>query len=188
MAGINVTIEVSTDAIRRIARQVLNLGEDPRDLLEIAGQTLYASTIRHFDEERGPGGVPWPKSKRAEGEAPNYRGQKIAGKTLTDSSDLRDSVRYEVRPLEVEIGADGLKNPIKALANQFGSHRTTTVAFHTRVVNSAFGVPLPQPTTQFVSSHVRITNIPARPFIGADDQDKADVTELWLDHLKGLFR
>ncbi len=180
------------DNARRIAKRVENLGEDPSVLLNIAGGILEASVIRRFDEERGPGGVVWPKSRRAGGYSVGRKGPRQprgkGGKTLTDTGDLRDSIRFVVRPGEVEVGSDGLKNPVKALANQFGSNRQAVVLAHTRTINEAFGVPLPSPVTVNVRPHGRITNLPARPFIGVDDQDRDDIQDAWLDHLKGLFK
>jgi len=192
MAGFSAEVEVhGLDDALRVARRLTNLGEHPAPLLGIAGAVLEASTLRRFDEEKGPGGVPWPKSRRAGGFSVGRRGPRQPraglGKTLTDTGDLRDSIRYEVRDNEVEIGSDGLKNPVKALANQFGSHRQTVVVRHTRTINSAFGVPLPKPVTVTVRGHGRITNLPARPFIGIDDEDRRDLGEAWNDYLVSLF-
>lgn len=190
MAGFKIQIEEirGIDSARLTLRRIANLGEDPAPLMQIAASIFEASVIRRFDEEKGPGGIPWPKSRRALGEAVGPRGPRRAGKTLTNTGDLRDSIRTAIRPNEVEIGSDGLKNPVKAIANQMGSHRQTVVVRHTRTVNSAFGIPLPSPVTSTVRGHGRMTNLPARPFIGFDEDDKRDLGEAWLDHLKGLFK
>ena len=166
-----------------MASQIRNLGENTTPLMNIAGSILEASTIRRFDQESGPGGIPWPKSKRALGLVKG----KPAGKTLTDTADMRDSVTHVVRPGQVEVGVDGLKNPIKAPANQFGVSSNGVVIRHTRTINSAFGVPLPAPKTVTVRGHARRMVIPPRPFIGLDDDDRRDLEEAWRDHLIGLF-
>lgn len=182
--GFSTEVEVNGLAeAQRILAQVRNLGEDPHDLLVIAGSVLEASTRRRFETGRGVGGIPWPISRRAAGLVKG----KPAGRTLVDTQELQDSIAPEVRPNEVEIGVKALSNPVKAIANQFGSHRQTVVLPHTRTVNSAFGVPLPGPVTQNVRAHGRITNLPARAFIGVDDEDKADLNEVWREHLIGLF-
>lgn len=190
MTGFSLDVRVTgLEDARRIAQRVRNLGEDPTPLLQIAGSILEASTIRRFQEEKGPGGIPWPKSKAALGQAPRASGKISPGKTLTDTGDLRDSIRYEVRPGEVEVGSDGLKNPVKAIANQVGSNRQAVVLPHTRTIKSAFGVPLPGGAkTINVRAHGRVTNLPARPFVGIDDDDRRDVTDAWLDYLRSLFR
>lgn len=180
-----VNVEVSgLENLRRIATQVRNLGEDLTPLLLITRDVLVASTLVRFETGKGPGGVPWPVSRRAAGLVKG----KPAGRTLVDTQDLMDSIRGEVRASEVEVGSDGLKNPIKAIANQFGAHGQTVVVKHTRVINSAFGVPLPTPKAVNVRGHGRIVNLPARPFIGVDNEDRSELNSLWRDHLIGLFQ
>jgi phage gpG-like protein len=185
--GFSTSLEVKglDDAVR-VLRRVENLGEDPTPLLYIAASVLEASVLKRFDTGRGPGGVPWAQTKRQVRSAVGAHGPNKA-KILVDTGDLRDSIRSEVRPGEVEVGSDGLKNPVKALANQFGSHRQTVVVKHLRTINSAFGIPLPQPKTFTVRPHGMRTNLPARPFIGFDEQDKQDLGEAFVDHLKGLL-
>lgn len=185
--GFSSNVEVSgIEEARRILANVRNLGADPEPLLHIAGSVLEASVLRRFETGRGPGGVPWPMTKRQVGRAVGRHGPNKA-QILVDTGDLRDSIRTRVTPSEVEVGSDGLKNPVKALANQFGSHRQTVVVRHTRTINSAFGVPLPAPKTIEVRAHGRITNLPARPFIGVDDEDRKEITDEWRDYLLGLF-
>lgn len=189
MAGFSTTVDVTgLERAQRVAARIRQLGGDPEPLLKVAGSILEASTLGRFTSETGPGGIPWPKSKRALGEAVGPRGPKPAGKTLTDTGDLRDSIRYELRPGEVTVGSDGLKNPVKALANQFGSHRQTVVLGHPRVIRSAFGIPLPQPRTVNVRPHGRVTNIPPRPFIGVDADDRRELTRAWIGTLRRLLR
>jgi len=189
VTGFSLDVRVTgLEDARRIAQRVRNLGEDPEPLLQIAGSILEASTIRRFQTKQGPGGIPWPPSKRGAGSIVGENGPNRHS-TLVDTGDLRDSIRYEVRPGEVEVGSDGLKNPVKAIANQVGSNRQTVVLPHTRTITSAFGVPLPGgPKTVNVRAHGRITNLPARPFVGIDDDDRRDVTDAWLDYLRSLFR
>lgn len=187
--GFSTRIDLTgLEGARRIAAKVKALGGNPEPLLKDAGSVLVASTIERFASESGPGNIPWPKSKRALGEAVGPKGPRRAGKTLTDTGDLRDSIRYELRPGEVEVGSDGLKNPVKALANQFGSHRQSVVLPHTRTINSAFGMPLPGgPKVVQVRAHGRVTNLPARPFVGIDDQDRRDLMRAWIVTLRRLF-
>lgn len=170
-----------------ILRQVRNLGEDLRPLMAIAGGVLEASTLRRFDTGTGPGGVPWPPSKAALGLVPRASGKISPGKTLVDTGGLEGSVRHEVRPAEVEVGVDALTESARwAAAHQFGSKRQTVVVAHKRTINEAFGVPIP-PRVVEVRPHGRVTNLPARPFLGVDAEDRTDLEDAWRDHLKGLF-
>lgn len=187
MAGFKAEFEFhGLDDAKRIFQRVGNLGEDTRPLLSIWAAILEASTLRRFETGRGPGGIPWPATKRQTRQAVGRTGPNKA-QILVDTGDLRDSIRTEVRANELEIGSDGLKNPVKALANQYGSHRQTVVVRHQRVINSAFGIPLPQPKVVDVRPHGMVTNLPARPFIGIDAEDRADMIEEGTIYLRSLF-
>jgi phage gpG-like protein len=185
---IRIEVEVAgLEKAQRIARQVQNLGEDLTPLLEIAGSILEASTLRRFEEETDPQGIPWPPSKAALGLAPRASGKIAPGRTLFDRGGLEGSIRYEVRPGEVEIGVDARTESARfGYVHQFSLSETQTVGPHRRVVNQAFGVPIP-PKTVEVAGFTRYMNIPRRAFLGVDEDDRADLTEAWHDHLKGLF-
>jgi len=188
MSGFSTRIDVQgLEGARRVAAKVRNLGADPTPLLEIAGSTLVQSTQDRFDTGRGVGGIPWPQTKRQVRKAVGASGPNKA-KILVDTGALRSSIKYELRPGEVEVGSDGLENPVKALANQFGSHRQTVVLGHTRTIRSAFGIPLPGGPKQVdVRAHGRITNLPARPFVGVDDDDRRTLMRGWISYLRSLF-
>jgi len=158
------------------------LGADLRPFMEDARALLVRSVGRRFETGRGPGGIPWAPTKRQVRQAVGARGPNRA-RILVDTGDLQDSIRGEVGANYVEVGSDGLKSPVKALANQFGSHRQTVVVRHQRTVTRAFGATLAQPVTSTVRGHGRITNLPARPFIGVDDDDVAEIKEAWQGRL-----
>ena len=180
MARPSVKIEIKNLAgARALFAKVRSLGEDPTDLLEIAGGILESSTRRRFDEGQGPGGVPWPISKRA---------QRDGGKTLVDTAGLLGSIRYEVRPGQLEIGVDALTESARhAKSHQFGVNENVGISAHTRTINVAFVVPLPAPLTFNVRAHNRNMKIPARPFLGVDQIDRDDVKLEWKEHLRRLI-
>lgn len=181
-------VEVSgLDRARRMARLVAKLGGDLRPLLSIAGSILEASTLRRFDEERDVQGVPWPPSKAALGLARRASGKIAPGRTLFDTGGLQGSVRHEVRPNEVEVGVDARTESARhAHVHQFGYRGTQNVGPSRRVINQAFGVPIP-PRAVDVRGFSRHMNIPRRSFIGVTAEDREDLEEAWFDHLRGLF-
>lgn len=183
-----IEIEVAgLENLQRVARQIINLGEDLEPILAITGSVLEASTLRRFDEEVDVDGVPWPPSKAALGLARRASGKISPGRTLFDSGGLEGSVRHEVRPTEVEVGVDARTESAKwGYVHQFGYSGTQTVGPHRRVVNEAFGVPIP-PTPVDVREHERHMVIPRRSFLGVSDDDRADLEQAWHDHLIGLF-
>jgi len=183
--GFRSTIDYVGDGLRKplaALGRLRELGEDLLPFMQDATDILVASTLNRFRTGRGPEGIPWTPTKRQFRQAVGRAGPNKAA-ILVDTGDLRGSIRGEATSRSAEVGSDGLKNPVKALANQFGSHRPSTVAFHTRRVTVAFGAVLAEPVTQFVSSHQRITNLPARPFVGIDTQDEDDIKEAWQDRI-----
>lgn len=166
--------------------RIRDLGGDLIPFMEDARTILVASVHRRFESGRGPNGIPWAPTKRQTRQAVGRRGPNKA-RILVDKGDLEDSIRGEVSSNAVEVGSDGLKDPVKAIANQFGSHRQTVVLKHERTITTAFGAPLAKPVTFNVRAHGRITNLPARPFVGIDDQDVEDVREAWQERIVRTF-
>jgi len=175
-------LEKALTALRRIR----DLGGDIIPFLEDARGILVASTLERFRTGRGPGGIPWKPTKRQRANAVGERGPNREA-ILVRTGDLRGSIRGVVGANYVEVGSDGLKDPVKALANQFGSHRQTVVVRHRRRQTMAFGAPLEPPRDVLVRGHGRITNLPARPFVGVDDTDKAEIRQAWQERIIRTF-
>lgn len=188
MAGIGIEVEVQgLERAQAVARQLIALGGDPRPLLEIAGSILEASTLSRFDQQHDVEGVPWPPSKAALGLARRASGTISPGRTLFDTGGLEGSIRHEVRQKEVEVGVDARTTSAKfGYVHQFGYRGAQNVGPHRRVINQAFGVPIP-PTVVNVREHSRDMVIPKRSFIGVSAQDRDDLEAAWHDHLKEVF-
>lgn len=177
--GVRFEVKVFTGGTRRLFERIRALGIDPVGLLDIIGSVLESSARNRIaNTNKGPDGVPWPISQRVKRQG--------GGKTLYDRGNLLGSLRYEVQaPSRVIIGVDGNSESAKNAASlQFGSHRQTVVVRHTRTISSAFGVPFPEPHNVTVRGHGRKTNLPARPFLGVDAQDRADIREAAKDYLR----
>lgn len=123
-------------------------------MTEIA-QGLAASTISRFERERGPDGVSWPKSARARAEG---------GQTLTDSGRLRDSIT----PYASDVEAVVATNVAYAAIHQFGG-RTPPRTIRPRDKRALFWPGARHPVKKV--NHPGAT-IPARPFLGLDEDDR----------------
>lgn len=188
MTGWRTDVEVNgIAAAQRVLGRIQNLDESVGEILGSIGDLIESTVRLRFRDEKGPGGVPWPKSKRALGKAPNSTGRKEPGRTLFDTGELQNSLAVEKRPREVEIGFRGLDNPVKARANQYGVHGQSVVLAHTRVIKSAFGIPLPEAKVVNVRAHGRINNLPARPMLGMDDTLAADIEDISHTYLLDLL-
>lgn len=172
-------------------RRLKELGGNLLPFMEDAKTILVKSTLNRFQTGRGVGGIPWAPTKRQVRSAVGATGPNKA-RILVDTGDLQGSIRGVATPNSVEVGSDGLKNPVKALANQFGSHRQTVVRGYTRkgtfrAAKGPFGAFISDFHEAKVRPHGRITNLPARPFVGIDAADVAEVNEAWQDRLIRTF-
>lgn len=166
-----VPVRVAVDAgdAQRALRMARNLGEDPRPLLDIAGSVLEESTRERFRTSTGPGGLPWPPSRRA---------ASSGGRTLIDKGGLVSSITSETRPNEVEVGIIAKTESAKfAYVHHYGA-----------VIRPRRGPFLIFTAPDGHKVFVRSVTIPARPIIGVDDQDRADLTEAWYDYIRSLLK
>lgn len=168
MSGLTLTVSLDDDDFRRVMAEGRLAGENLRPLMTIAGGIFENSTRDRFDQERGPGGIPWPQSWRAREEG---------GKTLTDTGLLRGSVRSEYGDDWVETGVDG-----RDTAGQYAaSHQWGVTIRPTSARALAFTAP--DGTFRMVTS----VTLPARPFMGIDDEDLLDLQDAFTDYLGGAF-
>jgi phage gpG-like protein len=185
--GVKFSVSLDTQPMRDLARRLRAYGGDLRPLYEIWGGILEATVRHRFDTGRGPGGVPWTPTKRQRRGAVGVAGP-VKNKILVDRGNLERSVRYEVRPNSVLVGFDGASESVKhAAAHQWGSHRRTVVVRHFRVITQMFGVPI-APKRITVRGHARMTNLPARPMLGIDENDKRDLKEAAVEHARKVLK
>lgn len=177
MSGVSTRLtglEAALGALGRASGQAAN----PRGLYENVGMSLVVSTQRRFELGVAPDGSPWPPSMRALAEG---------GKTLIDSARLMQSVTYEATDSGVDVGTNVVYGAIHQLggtihqgARQQVIHfkrnsRTGRVKFAKANANATFA--------QKVDVDARTIVMPARPFLGIDQDDEREITTLaseWL--------
>lgn len=161
-----VTLTVSLDSLdfdSAIANGLRDLS-DLTPLMERIGTNLETSVSERFERGTGPGGIAWPVSLRA---------RETGGKTLVDSTRLRDSIVSEADAQSARVGT----NVPYAATHQFGAFIEPLGADGDATAKLAFTLP----GGQFVM--VDQVEIPARPFIGfdaADEVEIAETTEAWM--------
>jgi phage virion morphogenesis protein len=161
MAGVALQLTSNSDAIAAAFAQLADRAEDKRPLMEEIGAALLLSTQMRFESETGSDGNPWPQSLRAKLEG---------GKTLRDTGRLVQSLTFTASSDLVEVGT----NVTYAEVHQFGATITAKTA---RGLRFRIG-------DQWVTK--KSVTIPARPFLGIDDDDRdeiAAITAGWLDRL-----
>lgn len=155
--GLRLELTVDDGGFGRAMERAIQTGENLRPALEASAILIETSIGDRFETERGPGGVPWVPSKAALGLAPRASGGIKPGKTLTDRGALRASIAHETGDKQVEVGVG---------ANSGGDVNRKARALQ-------FGVAG--------------INLPAREYVGFDDQDVADLEDLWTDVVKAPF-
>lgn len=164
MAGTRLRIEIEDREVKAAFARVSRAGRDMTALMDEVGAALVLSTQRRFETESAPGGSPWPPSIRARVEG---------GQTLTDQGRLRDSITHRAGPENVEVGT----NVVYAAIHQFGGTISAKAGGYLK---------FPLPGGGFVQT--ASVEIPARPFLGVDAADRAEIRALAGDYLRAAWR
>lgn len=136
-----------------------------RQVLGVAiGEQLVSSTIQRFDDAKGPDGTEWKKSGRVKAEG---------GQTLTDNGHLKGSINYKASSLAVAVGTT---DKVKGGIHQFGG---------TIVPKSGKFLKFKGPGG-FRS--VKKVTMPARPYIGINEEDIDEAQQTIAAFMAGGFK
>lgn len=158
MTGIRQRIEIDDLEAAERLRAMQAAGEDLLPAMDDIGSMLVANILNRFETETGPGGIPWQQSIRA---------REQGGQTLTDSARLRTSFTHRPAPTSVEAGT----NVVYAAIHQKGGTIRPKTANHL-----VFKIG-----DRFVSTDK--VEIPPRPIVGFDNQDRAGIRDIVGDHI-----
>lgn len=160
MSSIQVTISGGNSAL---LKKLKNFSEpDKKGVNNAIAESLRTSTDERFQIEKTPEGKRWKTSIRA---------REKGGKTLTDSSKLRTSIKAESSISGLAVGT----NDIRAATHQFGD---------TRTIRAKDGKSLKfQVGGKWISKKEVTVNIPSRAFLGISDDDNAEIEKM----LESLF-
>jgi phage virion morphogenesis protein len=161
MAMTGVRMELNgREATLAVLGEAVDRTDDSLGLFDAIGAALVVSTQRRFEDEAGPDGNPWPESLRK---------KLLGGRTLTDTAALVSSITHEATTSSVAIGT----NLIYAAIHQVGG----TIRAKTEK-----GLRFRSPGN---GGWVRKSEVemPARPFLGLDEDDEAEIRALAADWL-----
>lgn len=155
MSAIQTNLSGDTE---ELLKRLSSLGKiKKRGMLSAIADGLRSTTVDRFTTERDPQGRKWQDSIRA---------SETGGKTLTDTSQLKDSIRSEVTDNGIAVGT----NDIRAATLQYGDTRTIR-AKNGRYL--AFQVGGKWRNVESVTIH-----IPARPFLGISEEDEQEIQDI----------
>ena len=132
-----------------------------RGLMTSIAEGLRTSTVERFGTGTSPEGERWQPSLRA----------KEGGKTLVETTALRNSIRSQVSESGLAVGT----NDIRAATHQFGD--TRTIRAKGKYLMFCVG-------GNWVRVKSVTVTIPARPFLGISSEDESDIKEQLMELLE----
>ena len=157
MAGTHITITLDDANLRRQLGDLIGALTNPGPALRAIGEELQRTTQDRFDpgQKKAPDGTPWARN------SPVTIARKGRDNPLYERGILQGSIRYQLSGARgVEVGT----NLVYGAAHQFGMVKG--YAGRTRR-----GAPIPW------------GDIPARPYLGASEEDGARIIEILRDYL-----
>ena len=151
---------------RRLSDQLaraMRAGSDLTLPMNEISDGMLDRVLNRFQAERSPAGVPWKKSQRA---------AETAGKTLQYQ-------KYLYAALDRRSGAAFAEAGVKG-----GGPQETYAAIH------QFGGTIRPKKKKALSFGGRLVSkviMPARPYLGFGDDDRADIETILRDHLRAAF-
>jgi phage virion morphogenesis protein len=164
---IGVTARVFDQGLKAGLTRVEKLGGRPEQLLKPIGLAMVQSTRQRFVRGSGPDGIAWPALN------PKYAAAKKGPGILREMGmrgGLMGSITFVVDARRLEVGT----NKIQARVHQFG----------------AVIVPKSAPALVFFLGGEMVVaakvTIPARPYLGIDAEDRAEIVEIAGDVVERL--
>ncbi len=157
MAGTHITITLDDENLRRQLGDLIGALTNPGPALRSIGEELQRTTQDRFDpgQKKAPDNTPWARNSDV------TIAIKGRNNPLYERGILQGSIRYQLSGARgVEVGT----NLVYGAAHQFGMVKG--YAGRTRR-----GAPIPW------------GDIPARPYLGASEEDGARIIEILRDYL-----
>jgi phage virion morphogenesis protein len=185
MAGVALEIAIDDSELRAMLERAENIdaSEELHAAWDAIGEAMVAKTQMRFHEQHGPDGAAWPPSKAA---------IKEGRPTLIKTARLLQSMAHNLLDNGVEWGT----NVIYAAVHQFGATfdvhaRNQTIYRHIDARTGELGTRfVKKRQSNFASEHAspaHSVTIPARPFLGIDDDDIAEAESILARHVEAAL-
>lgn len=163
MGDYSIRLEGDIGPLRKKLAALRLSGPDLAGLNQTLAEVLRESTLRRFDTATGPDGKKWKKSIRAATEG---------GQTLVNTADLKNSIHAIATSDMAAVGT----NKVYARTHQFGDERTIRSRRKKALAFQIGG--------KWVSKKSVRVKIPARPYLGVDDGDMAEIRATVAEFIK----
>lgn len=161
MSGITLRAEINDNGIRAKLTTLIALGRNPSGAMRDIATYGESSTRERMDLQLGPDGNRWK---------PSLRVQLHGGKTLDDSGHLISSITSRSSSNVAEWGTNRIYAAIHQSGGTIKPKFATSLRF--RLASGAF-----------VST--RKVTIPARPYLGVNDENAADILDILQARIEG---
>ncbi len=172
MTGVSFTVTIDDAAAQGALSAIAIRARHPRPAMDAIGGAMVASTLMRFETETAPSGAPWKPSRRA---------LKTGGKTLTRRGHLRSSLTHAASDDAVDWGS----NMAYAAIHQRGGTveryaRSQEIFQRYNALTGAFRFATRSRAnfSRWVTIGAGAVTIPARPYLGVDDSDQAEVVRI----------
>jgi len=173
MAGASLNIQIAIDdrAIRAALGRLIKAGADLKPAFAEIGEYLDLATRQRFDREQAPDGSPWEplsettlRRKMLKG-VKRGRGQKRRRLT-TRAGNTKAGAITRLAHASILVESGDLRD---------------TLRYHATADSLEFGTDRKYGATHQFGDKKR--NIPARPFLGLSDADRAEIVSILREHL-----
>ena len=162
----DITIRIEDREVQRVFHTLIERGKNLRPFLKAVGETVVLQTEDRFNNQGpAPDGTAWAPLKES------TRRQKKHSKILTESGELRGSIRYQlIGDSTVAIGTNKVYGAIHQLGGKTGP----------RTIVPVKGKALYWPGAAHPVRAVKHpgSNIPARPYLGLSRENSDEIVEM----------
>lgn len=183
MTGVSFRIDGLEPALGKLAALTRATG-DVSPVMDEIGRTVVDHTIGRFDRGISPDGDPWETSQRA---------KRQSGQTLVDQGHLRDSITHRAGPTEVVVGTSIVYGPIHQFGGRIERAGGSRINAHGdggrfRSRRSARKQRGGAVRISIASYGAYVIEMPPRPFLGLDGDDRDDIPAIIDRHLRQAIR
>lgn len=190
MTGVRQAITIEDAEINAVLHRVAQAGGDTKALMAEIGAAMLYSVQRRFETESGPDGKAWPRhaprTARQRAQRKTKSNAPLTPKLLRDSTRLFSSITSEATAETAAVGT----NIIYAAIHQTGGTITQypqSRKVRIRKVGGRLRFARKAHKRAFekrVTYGTRSIFIPARPYFGFSDQDRAEILRLAEAHFE----
>jgi len=182
MSGIRINYTIQDQPVRQLLAKLLRAGKNLQPAMKSIGEYLLRATEERFSQEQDPQGRPWTPLAAA------TRKRKKGPKILTESGRMRGSIVYRAFKDRVVVGTNVVYAAIHQLGGEISQEaRTQTLAFGKKGFLSHKAARRRKKgaiKVRFAAMGARKFTIPARPFLGVNQEDIGVIKEILIDHLR----